>query len=340
MKTLKIGVLGLGYWGPKIVRNFHDIEGVEVAMTCDAREARLSHIRSLYPSTICTRNYEDMLRSDIDAISIVTPVMTHYPLAKQALEAGKHVMIEKPITHLVEHARDLVRIANERGLTLMVGHTFQYNPAVLKARDVVQSGVIGDVYYIDSVRVNLGLFQPDINVAWDLAPHDISIVNHLLGQQPTAVSAWGESYVRPQSRLHEMCYIQLTYPAGIRAVLRVSWLDPVKTRRMTIVGSKKMLVYDDIADEKLYLYDKGTEFPPYSDTEKEFALSYRDNGAQPVPIEWSEPLRRQCEEFIRGVRTGEPTVTDGRNGMDVVRVLEGIELSLSRNGATVELRDV
>ena len=207
-----------------------------------------------------------------------------------------------------------MRLAEARGKVLMVGHTFEYNPAVEAVRRIIASGELGEIYYINCVRVNLGLFQPDINVMWDLAPHDISILNFILQMEPVAVSVRGRTYVRPNSALHEVAFISLAYPNGVLANIRVSWIDPVKMRQIIVTGSRKMLVYDDIADDKLSLYDKGPELPPYSDTEQQFRMSYRDNGKINVPIQWMEPLRQECQHFVDCIRTGTILAAAAKSG--------------------------
>ncbi len=332
---LRVGVVGCGYWGPKLARNFHELTGAALNAICDFRDDRLAHMQSLYPEAAVTRQYRDLLESELDAIAIATPVNTHYRLARAALEAGKHVLVEKPLTASAAQAAELVEIAAARGLTLMVGHTFEYNPAVEAVRGLVASGDLGEICYMDSVRVNLGLFQPDINVIWDLAPHDISILNYVLGLLPVAVSARAGAYVRLNSALHEVAYITLTYPNCVMANLRLSWLDPIKVRQLIVVGTAKMLVYDDIAADKVVVYDKGTELPPYSDTEQEFHMSYRDNGRVPVPIEWVEPLRNECQHFLDCICTGATPRSSGQDGLNVVKVLEACQKSLLNGGMSV-----
>ena len=229
-------------------------------------------------------------------------------------------------------AVEIAEIADRLGLAAMVGHTFQHNPAVNVVRDLVASGELGRVYYINSTRVNLGLLQPDVNVMWDLAPHDISILLHILGQEPLQVSANGGVYIQKERGIHEVAYVTLHFADNLLANLRVSWLDPVKTRRITVIGSKKMLVYDDIADNKVILYDKGVEAPPYSDTVEEFQMSYRHGPETVVPIEWEEPLRVECASFINWIRTGQRSCSDAWMGVKVVRVLEAAQESLLNGG--------
>jgi predicted dehydrogenase len=304
---------------------------------CDFSQDRLDHLKSLYPTVKATRDYRELLDSDVDAITIATPVSTHYRLTLEALRAGKHVLVEKPMVASVPEAEEVVAEAEQRRLVLMVGHTFEYNPAVEAVREIVASGELGEIYYVSGTRVNLGLFQPDINVIWDLAPHDISMLLFILGLDPEAVSARGGVYVQRQKGIHDVAYVTLYFPNGVLADVRVSWLDPCKIRRYTVVGSDKMLVYDDIEpEEKILIYDKGVEVPPYSDTEEEFHLSYRYGDVVPYPINWVEPLRTECQHFSDCIRSGSQPRSSGRVGLKVVKVLEATQRSLI-NGGTQEL---
>ncbi len=332
IRALKVGVVGCGYWGPKLARNLHDLSETELAWVADFRPDRLEHMRALYPGTRTTENYANILASDVDAVVIATPVSTHHALAMQALRAGKHVLIEKPIAANVADAVDIAETAERLGLVAMVGHTFQYNPAVNVVRELIQRNELGQVYYVSGTRVNLGLFQPDINVMWDLGPHDISILLHVLGVDPEWASASGESYVQKERGIHDMVSLALYFPSGVIATLRLSWLDPVKTRLITVVGSQKMLVYDDIADDKVILFDKGVTVPPYSDTLEEFHMSYRHGPETVVPYTWVEPLQAECRAFAEAIRTGRPPHSDARMGVKVVRVLEAAQRSLSNGG--------
>jgi predicted dehydrogenase len=334
---LKVGVVGAGYWGPKLARNFHDLPEAELAWVSDFRPDRLAHMQTLYPEVRVTPNYTDLLASEVEALVIATPVSTHHPLALAALRAGKHVLIEKPIAASVAQAMEIAETADRLGLIAMVGHTFQYNPAVEAVRQLVAQGELGQVYYISGTRVNLGLFQPDINVIWDLAPHDISILLHVLGQDPVWVSASGECYVQKARGIHDMAYLTLRFPTGIMATLRLSWLDPVKIRRITLVGSQKMLVYDDIAEQKVILYDKGVDAPPYSDTPEQFNLSYRHGPEQPVAYTWEEPLRAECRAFVQAVASRQAPPSSSWVGVKVVQVLEAAQRSLLNGGGRERL---
>lgn len=334
---ITVGVIGCGYWGPKLIRNFHEISGAQLLWACDYDQSKLDHIKALYPYVRTTRDYQEMLASDVEAVAIATPVSTHYRLAMDSLEAGKHVLVEKPLAASVKEAERIVRLGEQMRRVVMVGHTFQYNPAVEAVRRVVASGELGEIYYINSIRVNLGLFQTDVNVLWDLAPHDLSILYDVLGMDPIAVSARGGVFVQKDKGIHEIAHMTLQFPKGILAELRVSWLDPFKIRRMTIVGSKKMLVYDDLAEDKVCIFDKGVDIPPYPDAMEQVRLTYRNGGVTVVPIQWVEPLRQQCEDFIRCIYTGQRPRSDGHIGLKVVRILEAAQISLLDSGLPVSI---
>lgn len=330
---IKVGVVGCGYWGPKLARNFHEMPETQLRWVCDFRQDRLDHMKALYPEAQVTTSYDELLASDVDAVVLATPVSTHCTLALLALGAQKHVLVEKPLAASSVEARSIVRAAERLGLVAMAGHTFVYNPAVEAVKEIIDSGELGEIYYVNGSRVNLGLFQPDINVLWDLAPHDISILMYLLGADPLTVSARGGVFVQKARGIHDIAHVSARFPGGVLADIRVSWLDPVKYRLYTVVGSKKMLVYDDIAPvDKVVIFDKRVEFPPYSDTEEEFHASYFSGEGVPHPVLWSEPLRRQCEHFVRCIETGEVPRSDARVGLKVVQVLEAADRSLHNGG--------
>jgi predicted dehydrogenase len=332
-RPVRVGVIGCGYWGPQLVRNFSELSDATLVGVADRRPERLDYVRSRYDRVLAVADHEELLAADIDAVVVVTPINTHYTLAREALLAGKHVLVEKPLTASVEEALDLVSLAAERGLTLMVGHTFLYNPAVAELRRMVRGGELGRVYYIDAARLNLGLFHPRMNVLWDLAPHDISILIDILAEAPSSVSARGSCCVQPG--VHDVAYLSLNFPSGVGAQIHVSWLDPAKVRRITVVGDEKMVVYNDVSlDQKIRIYDKGVT-TPVTDNFGEFQLSYR-YGAITIPyIEWQEPLRLECADFLAAIRTGRRPVTDGRQGLIVVAVLEAAERSLRNGGRDV-----
>ena len=253
---LKVGVIGLGYWGPKLARNFHELPDARLEWVSDLRQLRLDHVTNLYPGVRATQDYREVLASDVEAVCIATPVRSHYYLAMEALQAGKHVLVEKPLAACVRQAEEIIAEGDRQGRIVMVGHTFVYNPAVVAMKDIIASGQLGQIYYINATRFNLGLYQSDINVAWDLAPHDISILIYALGIQPVSASAHGGVYVQHAKGLHDVAFLSLTFPNGVLADIRVSWLHPCKIRRYTVVGSQKMLIYDDVAPvDKIVIYD-------------------------------------------------------------------------------------
>jgi predicted dehydrogenase len=336
-KLIGIGVVGAGYWGPKHIRNFNELPGAEVAMVADASEARLAAIRAQFSGIHTTTDFQELLASpNIDAVVIATPVSTHAHLAGQALRAGKHVLVEKPLAASSQECRRLIQLAAEAGVVLMVGHTFLYNPAVLMLRDIVMSGELGEVYYAHAQRLNLGLFQRDINVLWDLAPHDLSIMMYVLGMDPIAVAARGRAHVR--AGIEDTAYMDIMFPNNVSAFVHASWLDPNKVRRMTLVGSKKMVIYDDTeALEKIQLYDRGVDVSPRTEQSSEFQLSYR-HGDMVIPaVPGYEPLRLECEHFLECISTGTMPRTDGAQGLNVVQTLEMADLSLASGGVMVPL---
>lgn len=332
LQNIRVGVIGCGYWGPKLARNFHDMPGTCLEAISDMRQDRLNEMKQLYPEIHTTHNYRELLENGIDAVAIATPVHTHFALAREALLAGKHAFVEKPLATQSSHAMELVEIASQKNLTLMVGHTFVYNPAVEAVREIVLSGQMGSIYYLNSTRANLGLLQPDINVMWDLAPHDISMLSYILNTQPYSVSARGATYVNRYRKLPEVVYLNILFEGGILANLRLSWLDPVKQRCLTIVGSQKMLVYDDIAENKVIIFDKGVEVYPYSVTEEQFRASYRHGGETVFPVTWREPLLVECEHFVDCIRSQKQPRSNGLQGVNVIKVLETAQRSLQNGG--------
>lgn len=327
MEAVKIGVIGAGYWGPNLIRNFKEIPQADMKMVVELRQDRLEHIQSRYPEIYVTKDVQELFDSDIEAVAIATSASTHYPLAKACLQAGKHVLVEKPFTQNSQEARELVELGKQNGKQVMAGHTFLYNPAVMALRDLISSGEIGEIFYINSTRVNLGLYQKDINVLWDLAPHDLSIMMYILGEKPESVAARGQMFAK--AGVHDVAYITLYFPNGVMTDSRVSWLDPCKIRRYTIVGSKKMIVYDDIEPvEKVKIYDKGVDVQPYSDTLEEFNLAYRYGDVTVYPLDWQEPLRTECTHFLEAICDGTPLRSDGEQGRQVVHVLEKAQVSL------------
>jgi predicted dehydrogenase len=328
-----VGVIGCGYWGPHLVRNLHEIVEVELVAVCDQRPDRLDYVGTRYPGVRLFADHHELLATDVDAVVVASPIHTHYALARDALLAGKHVLVEKPLATNVTEAAHLVALAHRQRRVLMAGHTFVYNPAVRELRRLVQAGDLGRIYYGDSARLNLGLFQRHVNVLWDLAPHDISILMHVLGQEPVMVSARGSTCV--QADVHDVCYLEIQFSGGTSAHVHVSWLDPDKVRRLTLVGDRRMAVFDDVSTvTKLRIYDRGVE-RPVTDNYGEFELAYR-HGEIVIPyIAWREPLRLECEHFVNCVRTGSRPVSDGEQGLAVVAALEAAECSLRSGGLRV-----
>jgi predicted dehydrogenase len=335
--TTTVGVIGCGYWGPNLLRNLSQLPVSKVKYCCDLDDGRLKHMKALYPQVTVTKRYQDLIDDrEVEAVAIATPVSTHYPIAKACLEGGKHVLIEKPLAASIAEAQDLNRIAKARGLVLFAGHTFIYNAAVQKMKDLVDGGELGETFYVSSIRVNLGLFQEDINVIWDLAPHDISILNYIFGRDPVTVSTFARSYIRPG--IEDVAFITLQYPRGVVAHIHVSWLDPCKIRRTTLVGSKKMLVYDDTSTiEKIRVYDKGVTIQPHYDTFGEFQLAYRFGDIVVPKINDVEPLKVECLHFIECLKNGKVPKTSGDAGLSVVKVVERACESAKLGGAPLAL---
>jgi predicted dehydrogenase len=330
----RVGIVGAGYWGPKLVRNFAALPEAELYAVCDLDPTRLQEVGEQYPDVQVTTDYAGMLAGAVEAVAIATPVNTHYPLVKMALQAGKHVIVEKPLTTNVPQAAELVALAEARGLMLMVGHTFLFEPAVEALRDLIRRGDLGDVWHITTRRLNLGLFRPDVNVLWDLAPHDLSILLEVLGSEPIAVSARGACHVQPG--IQDVAYVELRFPGDVMAHVHVSWLDPGKVRRMTVVGSQKMAVYDDTEPEKLLVYDRAVMTMEGAGDQPELLYRFGDSSGIPLPA--AEPLRRQCAYFVECVRTGARPRAHGREGMAIVHILEQADRSMQNNGHRQEMR--
>lgn len=327
-----IGVIGCGYWGPNLIRNFHNLENAQLRAIADLDRDRLDRVGRLYPQAKKTSDIADLLRDPaIDAVAVATPVSTHYRLGKQVLEAGKHLFVEKPMAGSSEDCRRLLEIADRRNLCIMVGHTFVFTPAVRKIRQLMRDGELGEVYYVNITRVNLGLFQQDVNVVWDLAPHDIAMLNHLFQSKPQVVSATGRSYV--QKDIEDVAFLTLEYPGGHLAHVHVSWLDPNKIRQATFVGSRKMLVYDDVSSlEKIRVYDKGVDVLPHYDNFGEFHLSYRFGDIFIPRLEQAEPLKIETAHFIACIEGKEEPLSSGAHGLEVVEILESACRSIKEDG--------
>lgn len=334
-----IGIVGCGYWGPNLVRNFNTLEGSQVKIACDLDADRLAHMKSLYPTLETRSDYNLVVNSsEIDAIVVATPVRFHYEIAKASLEAGKHVFIEKPMASSVEECMELIEIAEERKLTILVGHTFIYSPAVRRIREIVSHGDLGEIQYISARRLNLGLFQTDINVTWDLAPHDISIILYVMGKSPVSVNCHGKAHVN--RNIEDITSMVLSFENGAFATVQSSWLDPNKVREMTFVGSKRMLVYNDVEPiEKIKIYDKRVETPPHYDTFAEFHYSYHYGDMYAPYLKQYEPLKVECQHFIDCIKSGKKPETSGYDGYRVVEILEASLESIRREGAKILIGD-
>lgn len=335
---IQLAVIGAGYWGPNLIRNFNQIPNARVAYVCDLDAAKLAPLAAQYPTLTTTRDYHQALNDpQVDAVVIATPVSTHRALALDALRAGKHVLVEKPLASTSQAAREIDEIARVMQRVLMVGHTFIYNPAVTKVQEYIERGALGEIYYIDSSRVNLGLHQFDINVIWDLAPHDISIILYWLDKRPLRVSARGNSYT--QDGIEDVAFITLEFTDKIMAHIHVSWMSPAKLRRTTIVGSKQMVVYDDLeAAEKVKLYDMGVErLAMNADTRAELQRTYRVGDVISPRLDVVEPLRVECRHFIECIAEGKTPRTNGAAGIAVVQVLEAATRSLREGGKSIEI---
>src|SRR5258706_341652 len=318
VKDLRFAVIGWGYWGPKIARNLDTVPHAAVTMVADMDANRTASLKLNQPWIQTTTQLEDVFRSDVDGVVIATPVRTHYRLAREALLHGKHVLVEKPLTASVEEAEELVALAHEQKRILMAGHTFEYNPGVNELRKLIQSGDLGKIYSIETERLNLGLFRSDINVIWDLAPHDISILLYLLGEKPQDISVQAHAHI--QSRIHDIAHLDLGFANGVIAHIHVSWLHPCKIRQVTIIGDARMVVYDDTNPaEMIKIYNKG------ADVHADPGVSYRF-GAITIPyIDWVEPLHLECADFANAIRTGAQPRAHGGVGLELVKVLAAVQ---------------
>ena len=335
--SINIGVIGYGYWGPNLVRNFAEIPGAKIKTISDFKPELLAKVQARYPNIQVTTDCRDIFTDPkIDAVAIATPVSTHFDLAMAALQAGKHVLVEKPITVSSEQAMRLIEEAEKRNLVLMVDHTFVYTGAVRKMRDLVVANTMGDIYYYDSVRVNLGLFQHDVNVIWDLAVHDLSIMNYVLPYQPYAVSATGMSHVPGEPE--NIAYLTLFFEGNLIAHIHVNWLAPVKVRRTLLGGSQRMIVFDDLEpSEKIKIYDKGITVSGNSESVYQMLIGYRAGDMWAPKLDMTEALRTEGLHFLNCIQTGDRPITDGQAGLRVVRILEAATESMRKQGQLVEL---
>jgi len=334
-----IAVVGCGYWGPNLLRNFRSLTKCNVKTICDLNADRLNHMKELHPEIRTTTEFKEVVQDPkIDAVAIATPVFCHFDMAKQCLLAGKHVLVEKPMASSVEECNILNNIAVQRGLTLMVGHTFVYSPHVRKIKEIIQSGELGNILYISSRRLNLGLFQKDINVAWDLAPHDVSIILYICEEGPISVNCQGKAHLTEE--IEDVTNMTLNFSNGGFATIQSSWLDPHKIREMKIVGTEKMLVYDDLEPiEKIKIYDKRVNRPPHYDTFAEFHYSYHYGDVYSPYIKQIEPLKVECKHFLDCIETGSKSDSSGFEGQRVVEILEAALRSLKDGGGKVNIHD-
>jgi predicted dehydrogenase len=336
-RELGIAVVGLGYWGPNLVRNLHELHEARVELVCDLREDALATIARRYPGVRTTTDFAAVLADPaVDAVMIATPVSTHHPLAAAALRAGKHVFVEKPLASSTTEALDLIRLADERSLTLMPGHTFLYSPPVQMVRSMIEADELGEIYFISTSRVNLGLHQSDASVAWDLAPHDFSILRYWLDETPAHVTALSRGCIIPETP--DVAFINLDFPSGTIAHVEIAWLAPSKLRRTTVVGSRKMVVYDDTSNEPVRVFDSGVNLPN-PETFGEYRLSYRTGDIVSPRVDAAEPLLVELRDFCRAIVTGDAPVSSSLLGLEVVRMIEGVDASLEANGTRVALAE-
>jgi predicted dehydrogenase len=333
---MRIGVIGYGYWGPNIVRNFHSLDNSEVVLVADRNPNCETRLKKTFPSIGFTTDEKDVLTSpNIDVVAVVTPVWTHYELAKKALENGKHIFVEKPFTYSVAQAEELIELADRKNLKIMVDHTFLFTGAVRKIKDLVDKRELGDLYYYDALRVNLGLFQHDVNVIWDLAPHDLSIMDYVIADKPEAVVATGERHL---NGVEDVAFITVYFPKRVIAHVNVNWLSPVKVRTTLIGGEKKMLVWNDLeADEKIRIYDKGVSMSTNPANLHQLLVSYRSGDMWAPQVEQVEALRAETSYFVKCIEENMNPFNDGAAGLRVVRILEAANRSIRSRGEAVTL---
>jgi predicted dehydrogenase len=328
---VRVGAVGCGYWGPNVIRNLDAVDGCVLGTICDADPQRLAAVAARYPAAARTTCVDEVLDDpDLDAVYLATPVSTHHALTRRALLAGKHVLVEKPLATTVEQAEELAALAATRGRVLLVGHTFVFSPPVRKVKELLARGEVGPIYYIETTRVNLGLFQKDVSVLWDLGPHDLSILLYWLDEVPSTVSARGRSFHGEE--LEDVAFLTLEFPSGVLAQIQISWLAPSKLRRTSVVGRQRMIVYDDLEPvEKVKVYDRGVDRQPASFGE--FQLTYRSGDILSPRLDTTEPLFLECQHWLDCIRTGREPDASPRHAVDVVRVIQAAERSLRQHGA-------
>jgi predicted dehydrogenase len=338
---IKVGIVGCGYWGPRLIRNFYELPDADLALVCDLDRSRLQQIKKQYPRLAVSTDFNDVLRDEIEAVVIATPVKTHYGLVKEALSHNKHVLVEKPITASSWEAAELIKLAESLNRKMMVGHIYNYHPAIEYLKRLIQKGELGNIFAIDARRLNLGLVRPDVNVIWDLGPHDISIMLTLIEAEPVSVSARGSGHLDPD--LCDLAYLELIFANGATANIQLSWLDPRKVRQVTIIGSKKMAFYDDAAEsENIFIYDKGCHYTGCKgNNDAPFRPPQYRYGDIIIPhIDNSEPLRNECQHFLNCIRSGQTPKSDGWAGLKVVQILEAANQSRENGGQRINLSQV
>jgi predicted dehydrogenase len=335
MSEIRVGIIGFGYWGPNLTRNFFEIPDSVLIGIADLKDDQLARAKAKYPHIAVVKDYHELFTLGLDAVVISTPPSTHFKIAKECLQNGLHVLIEKPMTDSSADAKELIELADAGGLILMVGHTFEYNTAVLALKQYINNKDLGDIYYLDTARLNLGLYSRKSNVLWDLATHDISILLFLLEKKPISVSAQAVPCVL--NGVYDVAYLSLLFPNNLTAYVHVSWLDPCKVRRVTVVGSQKMAVYNDMeAEAKIKIYDKGVDAPGYTNGFGEFQYNYRSGDISIPVIRYQEPLRQECEHFIESIINHTEPRSSGRVGLNVIKIIEAALRSIE-NGSSHEV---
>jgi len=337
MDKIPVGIIGAGYWGPNLIRNFTSCPATEVAAIHDASPARLQAVGRSCPHVPLVGSLDEFLQTPgLKAVAIATPVFTHFPLAKRCLEAGLHVLVEKPLASTAAEAQELIDLAARQGRVLMVDHTYLFNSAVRKIKELIDAGELGELYYIDSIRINLGLFQRDVNVIWDLAPHDLSIVDHVLGLEARSISAWGCAHANPN--IEDIAYVNVDYGDRLMASFHVNWLSPVKVRQMIFAGSRKSLIYNELnATEPVKVYARGVDFAASPEEQQKLLVSYRSGDVWSPHIDSGEALQGMVSHFAECIRDGTAPLSDGAMGLRVVRLLESATRSIRAQGGRVVL---